>query len=182
MRQLLASALGLMLAAGVATAEEPKSGLKPGDFPGAFNVKDVTGPSKGQSLCYRCKFGAQPVVSIFAREVNDELAELVKEVDQTVGQNQGKKMAAFVVLLTDDPDADEAKLAALAKQKNIKNVPLTIYDGIAGPPEYKIAQDADVTVLMWSKNDVKASRAYGKGKLSKETTKEVVGDTQKILD
>jgi hypothetical protein len=39
-----------------------KSGLKNGDFVDAFNVLDVTGPSKGESLCYRCKYGGRPVV------------------------------------------------------------------------------------------------------------------------
>ena len=30
-----------------------ESGLKPGDFVGAFNVDDITGPNKGTTLCYR---------------------------------------------------------------------------------------------------------------------------------
>ena len=30
-----------------------KSGLQVGDRAGAFNVLDVTGPSAGESLCYR---------------------------------------------------------------------------------------------------------------------------------
>jgi len=43
-------ALGLCAAA---LAGDLESGLKVGDSPGAFNVKDVTGPSAGRSLCYR---------------------------------------------------------------------------------------------------------------------------------
>ena len=29
------------------------SGLKPGEFVTPFNVDDITGPNKGQTLCYR---------------------------------------------------------------------------------------------------------------------------------
>jgi hypothetical protein len=39
--------------AGAVVAGELKSGLQVGDSAGAFNVKDITGPNKGKSLCYR---------------------------------------------------------------------------------------------------------------------------------
>lgn len=39
--------------AGVVLAGELKSGLQVGEAAGAFNVKDITGPAKGTSLCYR---------------------------------------------------------------------------------------------------------------------------------
>jgi hypothetical protein len=39
--------------AGVAIAADLQSGLQVGDSAGAFNVKDITGPNKGKSLCYR---------------------------------------------------------------------------------------------------------------------------------
>ena len=37
----------------VAAAGEVKSGLQLGEHAGFFNVKDVTGPNAGKSLCYR---------------------------------------------------------------------------------------------------------------------------------
>ena len=55
MKQLQMAAVGLLvaLAGSQVTAEELKSGLQPGDSAAAFNVKDITGPRKGKSLCYR---------------------------------------------------------------------------------------------------------------------------------
>lgn len=50
-RLLVSSACVLIFAAGAAA--EVKSGLQPGDRAGAYNVKDITGPNKGKSLCYR---------------------------------------------------------------------------------------------------------------------------------
>lgn len=47
---VVVSALGL----GTALAQDAlKSGLQVGEKAGAFNVQDITGPNKGQSLCYR---------------------------------------------------------------------------------------------------------------------------------
>eukprot|EP00913_Durusdinium_trenchii_P035304 g33034.t1 len=159
-----------------------KSGLKEGAFVGAFNVKDVTGPSKGTSLCYRCKFGGRPVVTIFTRSIDDKVAKLIKNIDKKVGENGDKQMKAFVVLLTDDPDAAEPKLAALAKKSGIKNVPLTVFDGIAGPPGYKLKKDAEVTVLMWNKSKVKSNHGFAKGGLDAKSVKAVTAETKKILD
>jgi hypothetical protein len=170
-------AVGLTVNAG-----ELESGLKVGDHPGAFQVKDVTGPSAGTSLCYRCKFGARPVVSVFVRDVNPELAKLIKQVDDVVAKNEDKNMAAFVVVLAEDADKVAPKLEEMAKANGIKNVPLTIFDGEAGPDGYKIAKDADVSVMMWNKSEVKSSVALEKGKLNADAINTIVADTKKILE
>ena len=38
---------------GTAFAADLQSGLQLGEHAGAFNVKDITGPNKDKSLCYR---------------------------------------------------------------------------------------------------------------------------------
>lgn len=91
-------------------------------------------------------------------------------------------MAGFVVLLTEDPDAAESELKAFADKHGIKNVPLTIFDGSAGPESYKIAKEADVTVNLWVGLKSKANYAFGKGKLSKGDIKAIIADTSKILN
>jgi hypothetical protein len=126
-------------------------------------------------------YGARPVVNIFAREITDDLASLVKQVDEVVANNADKKMAAFLVVLAEDADAAAPKLEELAKKHGIKHVPLTIFDGESGPSSYKIAKDADLTVLMWLKRDVKANHALKKGELDTKKVKEIVADTKTIL-
>ncbi len=182
MRRILSVAfVASAMFAGALFAAELKSGLQPGDSLPAYNVKDCTGPNEGKSLCYRCKYGARPVVNIFAREMTPEVVALVKEIDQIVGKNGEKKMAAFVTLLTNDPDRDEIVLKAIAKKEGLKNVPLTIFDGVAGPEDYKIAEKADLTVTMWVDNKVEASQAFSKGDFKASASKSVVEDTKKIL-
>ena len=141
----------------------------------------MTGPSKGTSLCYRCQYGAKPVACVFTREITPEVTALVKQIDDEVGKNQDKKMCGFVVLLTDDADAGSKQLSKLAEEQKIKNVPLTVYDGQAGPEKYKLAKDAGVTVMMWNKGRIEVSEAYAPGKLSADEAKKVAGQAEKIL-
>ncbi|MDA1166209.1 MAG: hypothetical protein O3B13_24195 [Planctomycetota bacterium] len=56
MHRVLASSVVLAIAAASAVgfaADDLKSGLQPDEHAGFFLVKDVTGPNKGKSLCYR---------------------------------------------------------------------------------------------------------------------------------
>lgn len=122
------------------------------------------------------------MISIFAREITDDLAGLVKQVDKLVADNQDKKMAAFVVLLTDDPDAAAPKLEKLAAQHNIENVPLTTYNGTEGPSKYNLSKDAEVTVLMWRRTTVKANHAFADGELNDGAVRQIVADSDKILN
>src|SRR5579872_2595838 len=70
MKKLTGVAAACLLAvAGVAlAADELKSGLPVGESVPPFNVRDITGPNEGKTLCYRCAYGATPVVTIFTRE------------------------------------------------------------------------------------------------------------------
>ena len=121
------------------------------------------------------------MVTIFAREITDELASLVKQIDEVVSENDDQDMRAFVVLLAEDPDAAAPQLVKLADEQEITETPLTIFDGVAGPPEYSIAEDADVTVLMWVEGEVKVNRALGAGELNAETIEEIIATTSEIL-
>lgn len=183
MKKFLASFAAVLLVAGMVVAADVESGLKVGDNVGAYNVKDITGPNAGKSLCYRCNYGARPVINVFTRQVNDDLAKLVKEVDALVEKNKEKKMAAFVTVLAEDADKIAPKLEEMAKKNGIKNVPLTVFDGESGPPDYKISEKADVTVLLWNKHEVKANVAVEKGgKLDDKVIKTVVAGSEKILN
>ncbi|HJN08107.1 MAG TPA: hypothetical protein QF564_05400 [Pirellulaceae bacterium] len=121
-------------------------------------------------------------MNVFTRSLTDELASLVKQIDAQVAKNSSQNMKGFVVLLTDDPDAAEEQLVAFAKKHDIKQVPLTIFDGIAGPSNYNIAKDAEVTVNMWVKLKSKANHAFAKGELNKKQIAKVVADSSKILN
>lgn len=178
MKKFLAMALAVTMMSSLAFAD----GLEVGAPVNAFYVKDVTGPAAGTKLCYRCRFGNRPVVSIFARDVNGEVASLIREVDGVVGANQAKDMKAFVVLLSDEPEAKEADLKKVAAETKVTNTPLTTFDGQTGPRDYKIAQDAEVTVMMWVGGKLKVNETYKAGELTKDKIPAIVGKTSSILN
>lgn len=181
MRTILALCV-LASTAMVTEAADLTSGLQVGDYPGAFYVADITGPAAGEKLCYRCRFGGRPVVNIFARKLDENVAKLIKEIDGVVGKNADHEMKAFVVLLSDDPDAQEASLKQAAKDHGIAHTPLTVYENSVGPAKYKISKDADVTVMMWVESDVKANHALKASELNGDAIAKIVGDTRKILN
>jgi hypothetical protein len=163
-------------------AADVKSGLQVGELAQAFHVKDCsTLKNKGELLCYMCTYGRRPVVCVMTRTLSDEVASLVKQIEKTVETNKESGIRAFVVLLSFDPEFDEQELEAFAK-KHKTTIPLTLFDGIAGPADYKVTKHAEVTVMQWTNRKVKANRAFAKGKLDKQGIAAIVKDTKKILE
>ena len=116
---------------------------------------------------------------IFAREVSDPLTSLVKKIDEATAKNKTARMGSFVVFLNDNEKL-EGQLKDLAKKEKINNCVLTI-DNSAGPNGYDIAKEADVTVVLYSKKNVKVNYAFKKGELKDGDIEKIVADVQKIL-
>src|SRR5262245_54667377 len=115
---------------------------------------------------------------IFAREISDPLTSLVKKLDAAVAKNSGQ-MGSFVVFCTDD-EGLKSKLEDLAKNEKIDKCVLTI-DHPAGPRGYKVAKDADITVVFYKAHEVKVNHAYKKGEFKQEDVDKIVGELSKIL-
>jgi hypothetical protein len=116
---------------------------------------------------------------IFAREVSDPLTSLVKKIDAATEKNTSHKMCSFVVFLTDEEKAKD-KLKSLADKEGIKKTILTI-DNVPGPPDYHIAKEADVTVVLYNKRVTQANYAFKKGELTSQKIEQLIGDLPKIL-
>ena len=118
------------------------------------------------------------MINIQTRKITDNLASLVKTIDGMVDNVEDKKGSetkhAFVVYLTDDADAAAGELETFAEKHQIKNVPLTVFDGEAGPPKYNIAKEAEVTIMMWADKKVKVNQAFAANELDKNAVKKVL--------
>src|SRR5262245_39018726 len=97
---------------------------------------------------------------IFAREVSDSLTSLVKAIDAATVKNSSCKMGSFVVFCNDDEDLKD-KLKAVAEKADLKKCVLSI-DKPDGPPKYEVAKDADITVILYTKQQVKVNHAFKK--------------------
>ena len=116
---------------------------------------------------------------IFAREISDNLTSLVKKLDDAAIKNKSARMGGFVVFCSDE-EGLEKKLKALAKKENIKEIVLTI-DNPSGPSAYKVAKDADVTVVLYNQREVKVNHAYKKGEFKAKDIETITKDVSKIL-
>lgn len=171
----------LMLACGLFAAEEPfKSGPQPGtDLGESFEPLNVTGAHAGDRHCLVCENGLNPVVMIFAREPSDALMALLRRVDAATTEHRAAGLGSFVVFLSDKEGLDQ-QLVAAAKKNAFKQVILSI-DVPEGPDGYKVAKEADVTVVLYVHHFVKASHAFRPGQLTDNAIDEIMADLPKIL-
>jgi hypothetical protein len=116
---------------------------------------------------------------IFAREISAPLTSLVKKIDAETAKNKSKRMGSFVVFLSDDEKLPD-QIKTLAEKEGLKNIVLTV-DNPAGPGGYKVAKDADVTVVLYNHRNVKANHAYRKGELNDNAVQQVVAEIPKAL-
>lgn len=118
------------------------------------------------------------MVCVFARKTSEPLASLVKQIDKKIDENG--KLKSFVVITPKKGERPDNDLKKLAKDAGITHVPLTVGESPDGPPDYEVAKDADVTVLMWNSHKVKINRAY-KGTLTADDIRAIVDDIPKLL-
>jgi hypothetical protein len=116
---------------------------------------------------------------IFAREVTGPLTSLVKKIDAETGKQKDASMGSFVVFCS-DAEGLEVQLQKLAEKEKLKDIILAI-DNPTGPPKYKIAKDADVTVVLYLEHEVKANFALKKGELNDKKIEEIIKALPKIL-
>ena len=116
---------------------------------------------------------------IFAREVSDSLTSLVKKIDAETAKNSKAKMGSFVVFLSDDEKLSD-KLKTLSEKENIKKCILSV-DNPAGPKGYEVAKDADITVVLYSKQKVVVNHSYKKGELNAKAISTIVSEIPQVL-
>lgn len=119
---------------------------------------------------------------IFARDLSDPLASLAKKIDAATEKNSECKMGSFIVFLNDD-EGIEKKLKDLADKEHLTKISLATLPNKAGPDPkaYKIAKDAEVTVVLYSKNKCQANYAFKKGEMTDSDVDKIVADVAKIL-
>jgi hypothetical protein len=105
---------------------------------------------------------------------------LVKKIDDATAKHQDAKMGSFVVFVGGGKDFDK-NLKALAAREHIDHTILATFEDSAGPAKYKLAKDADVTVLLYSHKKVKANYAFGKGEMKDADVEHIIGDLSRVL-
>ena len=108
------------------------------------------------------------------------MTSLVKKIDEATAKHADDEMGSFVVVCTADQDGTAKKLKELARKEKIRHTVLTVYDA-AGPEDYKLAKEADVTVLLYVDKEVKANYAFRKGEMTDKDIEKILAGLPKIL-
>jgi hypothetical protein len=183
-RSLAAFALAAVLTAGVFAddkkADKVVSGPQPGEkLAGPFHPLNCNGASAGEKNCLYCQNGDNPVAMVFAREATPEVVKLIKRLDEVTAKNKAADMGSFVVFLNDKDGLDK-DLAKVAEQNKLQKVILAV-DNPAGPKGYKVAKEADVTVVLYVGHTAKVNYAFKKGELNDKAIDAIVADVPKIV-
>ena len=94
-----------------------------------------------------------------------------------------KKDAGFKAWMTQQANtADLDTLAKWSQSQGLKSVAVGTFEDADGPPAYKLAKDADVTVMLFVKKKVVANFAFRAGELTDEKVKEVEKALPKLFN
>jgi hypothetical protein len=148
----------------------PKVGLRPGPYSAVVSV----GPKRGQSHCYICETANRPAVILFARTLNKPLGKLLQGVDKALIDHKKAELRGWVTLLHEDQSEIDPKVVKWAKSLGLRNLPLAVFEDKDGPPTYKLARDADVTILLSVKQKVVHNYAFRTGDLTDAKIAEVL--------
>lgn len=183
MNRWLFSAVMLAAASSLLPAIDPcVSGVQVGQRPGPYTFIVSTGKERGQLTCYICETGDKPAFVIFARTPTDELGKLTHELDRFAGEPKNAPVRGWVTFLSNDQTKLDPEVIAWGKKHAVQSLPLGVFEDADGPPSYRLASDADVTVLFFVKQKVIANFAYRKGELNEAARKEILKAAPKLLE
>jgi hypothetical protein len=116
---------------------------------------------------------------VWARDVGEPLVRLLAKLDAAAVKHAGQEMGSFAVFVGDDTLL-EPRLKQVAEKQSLKKVVLAI-EAPPGPGEYKLAADADITVMLYNEHEVRANHAFRQGELTDAAIEKILADLPKIL-
>jgi hypothetical protein len=125
-----------------------RSGLPAGSPTESIPVSDVTGPYKGERVCYVCEFETDPNVLAFFRDTSDETAKLIVELNRLYVKNKARNFKAVAMIIA---GSDSRKWLENLNRTEKLEIPLTFFT--KGPKDvaariYQLNPDAQNTFLV----------------------------------
>jgi hypothetical protein len=140
--------LSVVLLSRGSLAAEVRSGLPVGTSTQSIPVSDVTGPYKGERICYVCDFENAPNVLAFFREPSDDAARLIVQLNQLYLRNKDRNFKAVVMMIAGS--GAKKWLEELSRSEKLE-IPLTFFtkgsNDVAGRV-YKLDPEVRNTFLM----------------------------------
>lgn len=155
------------------------SGVAVGKRPGPYSFLVATGPQRGQLTCYICEQEDKPTAVVFARTLSEPLGTLLRKLDAETTARSGTGFKTWMTQLTDTADLDG--LGKWSQEQGLKSVPVGAFEDPDGPPAYLLADDADVTVILFVKEKVIGNFAYRAGELNDKAIDRVMKTVPKLF-
>lgn len=192
-----------------ADEEKPAASAKQARIPGSFQCWMVTGKQSGRYHSPVCEHGLNPVVLVFSREIDEAdkpLPVLLKKIDELIAKHPDARMGCCSILLNDGgfraaleeqdkegedfskkladtskiKDELEAKLKEVAKAAEFKLVTLSL-DSPAGPKEYKLDPEAQITVLLYNKQVIRGRHVFKKEEFDEAAAAKVAKEVEALV-
>ena len=183
---VLVAALAMGATSVVAATGELKSGPQVGDKALPFTSNQVTGENRGRQYCYICEMGDRPAVLVFARHIDEPTGRLLRDLRDSMRANRQQKLFGWMVFLggesTDSETALEGQAYEFARKNGALSVALSALGDPAGPPGYRVAPEAEVTVLALRGGKVLYNRAYRAKEWSPRTAESALKELPRALN
>ena len=155
---------GTILLAGAAAAAPVVSGPQPGERPLPFTSNMVTGVNRGKQYCYVCELKDEPAVLVFARRTDSATGRLLRDLRDLIRDRQKDRFFGWMVFLGAGDTASETDLERrayrFAQENGCTSVAVSALGDPQGPPGYRIAPEAEVTLIYFRHGKVLYNRAY----------------------
>ena len=169
----------ILIALALAGGDPCVSGVPVGQRPGPYSFLVATGPDRGKQECYVCGQGDKPTVVVFGRSLDAATGKLLATLDAEVVASKNPALKAWFTQLTATADLDA--LARWSQTYGLKSLAVGASEDADGPPGYRIAADAEVTVLMFVNKKVVVNAAMRAGEVTGEKIAELRKSVAKVV-
>ncbi|MGE5195170.1 MAG: hypothetical protein ACM3U2_21975 [Deltaproteobacteria bacterium] len=141
--------LGLSFSA--ARADDPTSGPQVGEAVEGFEFEAATGEDAGKKLDPLKPLKDKPVLIIFEGQMTRPGFGLLKVLDKYGRLRQPEGLEVLIVRLSDDAAAAARHAKLLYDMYDVKSPAGVATEGKAGPKDYNLSDEAEMTVLLVNK-------------------------------
>jgi hypothetical protein len=132
-------------------ADDPVSGPKVGEAAPAFEMEVAVGDEAGKTLDPLKPLADKPVLVIFIGEMTRPAFGLLKLLDKYGRLRQPEGLEVVIVRVHDNAVATAKQTKIHYDQYDIKSIAGVAVGGKAGPKDYNLNEDAQMTVLLLDK-------------------------------
>ena len=98
-------------------------------------------------------------------------------------EHQDEKLMSFVNMLGTDLESIKKSTEEFVEKNGFKQIAFVVpEDSKDGPPDFKIAPDADVTIVCYKAGTVVANHALAAGQLTDDKIKAIVAASCKLVE